>query len=100
MKAKVKESWPWGIVQAFAGRQYVKYEWRPVPAGAEAEAERLAGRGLLDLNEAVVLVDATDAALKLASDYGVDLAAVHGSGADGRILLSDVRALVQAGEEE
>ena len=35
MKAKVKADYPFDIVQAHTGREYVKYEWRAVPDGDE-----------------------------------------------------------------
>ena len=38
MEAKVKQEHPWKEVTAFAGREYVKSEWRPVPAGKESAA--------------------------------------------------------------
>lgn len=40
---------PHKMVQAFTGRRIVAYEWRPVPAGHEAEAEWLASAGYLEL---------------------------------------------------
>lgn len=42
----------------------------------------------------VVDIDATDAAAELAKEHGIDLATVEGTGASGRILKSDVEALV------
>jgi pyruvate/2-oxoglutarate dehydrogenase complex dihydrolipoamide acyltransferase (E2) component len=39
-------------------------------------------------------VNATDAAVELAHERGIDLAEIEGSGADGRILKSDVEAAV------
>jgi pyruvate/2-oxoglutarate dehydrogenase complex dihydrolipoamide acyltransferase (E2) component len=41
--------------------------------------------------------DATDAARKLAEEHGLDLAALKGSGANGRITVPDVQAAVEAG---
>ena len=38
--------------------------------------------------------DATDAAKALAAEHNIDLATVAGSGADGRIIQSDVQALI------
>lgn len=38
--------------------------------------------------------DATDAARELAAEHDIDLAAITGTGADGRILKSDVEALL------
>lgn len=39
-------------------------------------------------------IDATKEALDLAEKHGIDLANVEGSGKDGRILVSDVQALI------
>jgi hypothetical protein len=33
MLARVKPGYRWSIIQAFAGREYLKTEWREVPAG-------------------------------------------------------------------
>ena len=49
MKAKVKGSYAGGLVRAFTGREYVRYEYRIVPEGCEAEAHRLNELGLLEL---------------------------------------------------
>lgn len=38
MKARVKEDCRWPIIQACTGREFVQYEWRPVPAGQERDA--------------------------------------------------------------
>jgi outer membrane biosynthesis protein TonB len=46
MKARAKK---YKTVQAFNGREFVAYEWRGVPDGNEAEAERLEKAGLLEL---------------------------------------------------
>ena len=40
MEARVKADGRWPSVTACSGREYVKTEWRVVPAGMEAEAER------------------------------------------------------------
>lgn len=40
MQAKVKADYRWPAVVAFGGHEYVKTEFRPVPAGCEAEAQR------------------------------------------------------------
>ena len=42
-----------------------------------------------------VEVDATPRAVELAEELGVDLAAVQGSGADGRIIAGDVRSAAE-----
>jgi hypothetical protein len=39
--------------------------------------------------------DATDAARELASEYGIDLRAIAGSGVDGRVLVGDVREAIE-----
>lgn len=39
-------------------------------------------------------IEATDSAKELANENGIDLATVNGSGANGRIIKSDVEALV------
>lgn len=38
MEARVKQSSRYGTITAFSGSEYVKYEWRIVPAGKEEEA--------------------------------------------------------------
>lgn len=43
-----------------------------------------------------VAFDATDAALELADEHGVNLASVAGSGEDGRIIKSDVEEHINA----
>jgi len=45
-------------------------------------------------------VEATDAAEKLAKELGVDLSEIEGTGADGRVIVSDVQAAAAAKEEE
>jgi len=40
MEARVSQSSRYGNITAFSGREYVKYEWRTVPAGFEEEAEK------------------------------------------------------------
>ena len=42
MLARVKSSHPQKIIRALCGREYVRYEWRPVPPDREAEASRMA----------------------------------------------------------
>lgn len=41
-------------------------------------------------------VDATDAAQKLADDNDIDISTLTGSGAEGRVLVSDVQAAIDA----
>lgn len=38
MKAKVKAGYRWGVITAFAGCEYVKYEFRNVPPQFESAA--------------------------------------------------------------
>ncbi len=44
--------------------------------------------------------DATDAAKALAAEYGIDLTTVTGTGQDGRIVIGDVDAIIQAATAE
>lgn len=39
MKAKVKQDYRWDNLRAFSGSEFVKYEYRTVPAGCEKEAQ-------------------------------------------------------------
>jgi pyruvate/2-oxoglutarate dehydrogenase complex dihydrolipoamide acyltransferase (E2) component len=118
MKAKAKK--PHGTIRAFTGREFVAYEWRPVPAGSEDEAGRLEAGGYLELkrepppaiparkvkariNElkasSVLEVNATTSARAMASSLGVDLATVEGTGVGGRILISDIERMLSEEEE-
>ena len=49
---------------------------------------------LADLPEPDPEPDATDAARALAAEHDLDLHSIAGSGADGRVLVRDVRALI------
>lgn len=49
MLAQVKPDSRMKIVMAFTGHEYVRYEWRPVPEGAQEEARK---HPLLDVMEA------------------------------------------------
>lgn len=40
------------------------------------------------------VVNATDAAIKLAEEYGIDISEVEGSGSDGRVTVGDVKAVI------
>ncbi len=40
MKARVKDDFRWNTVMAFAGVEFVKDEFRPVPMGYEDEAKK------------------------------------------------------------
>lgn len=48
MQAKVKNDYRWKTVVAFGGIEYVKNEWRPVPAGLEHNAQ---AHPFLDVND-------------------------------------------------
>jgi hypothetical protein len=47
MKARAKL--PHRVIRAFTGREFVNYEYRPVPEGGEDEAARLVDGGYLEL---------------------------------------------------
>ena len=40
LEARVKQDYFMNTVQAFSGLEYIKTEWRPVPAGKEEEAKK------------------------------------------------------------
>lgn len=111
MEARVKSDSKLKTITAFGGIAYSPLEWREVPAGCEAEAE---ANPFLDVREEGSAVaeaasadeipappeegeienapefEATPSAIELAEELGVDLASVEGSGADGKIVKSDV----------
>ena len=47
-----------------------------------------------DVETETQTINATDSALELANEHGVDLTQVVGTGADGRVLKSDVQAAI------
>ena len=49
MEAKAKA--PHSVIRAFTGREFVKYEWRPVPPGHDDEARRLELDGWLVIQD-------------------------------------------------
>lgn len=69
--------------------------WNNYEAGAEVDAAEMDSG--VEEAEAPAEIDATDAASELAQEHGIDLADVEGTGADGRILKSDIEALVEEG---
>ena len=116
MYARVKKGSKFHTVTSCGGKEFSIKEFRPVPAGCEVEAE---SNPLLDvIDDEDVLpeietqaipseddpvepetVDATNSAIALAIEYGVDISSeVEGSGSGGRILKSDVQNLFE--EEE
>ena len=87
---RVREDYRWGKARV-SGREFHK--------GGEVMAEghindEMRASPLLVIEPMEQEADATDAASELASEYGLDLAAVEGSGHEGRILVSDVRDAV------
>lgn len=110
MKAKLKNEYPWPTAQLLVGREYVKSEWRAVPEELEDDARGLA---MLELQEDEAIPEielelmpeiepvggellATEAAIQLANEANLVLADVPGTGANGKILKSDVAALIEA----
>ena len=51
MEAKVKSNHRWGTVTAFGGLEFVKSEFRKVPAGLEQEAQ---AHPFLEINDGAV----------------------------------------------
>lgn len=49
MRACVPDGYPWRIVTACGGVEFVKREYRPVPAGREMDALAYADAGLLQI---------------------------------------------------
>lgn len=77
-------------------------------AGAVVAYPRWYGDALVEAGRAMKLEDAiveaidqkgdanaTDSAAKLAGEHGIDLDSVKGSGKDGRIIMSDIKELIQ-----
>lgn len=107
--AMVQKDFRFPTVYSCAGREFVKYEYRQVPAGFEEEAKAnpyLTTKEVAEEERVEIVltnveeVDATDSAIALANEKGVDLAEVKGSGVGGRILKSDVETVLMGGEEE
>jgi len=106
MRAKVAKDYRHPIVRAFGGLEFVKSEYRRVPDGMANEADRLVAAGLLEIEAAPTPLpepasaplDITDAAFALAVDNDLNPRRIIGTGAGGRILVGDVRALLE--EEE
>lgn len=49
LQARVKPDCQWKVITALQGQEYTQRDWRPVPAGLEAEAE---AHPMLDVREA------------------------------------------------
>lgn len=61
---------------------------------SDADQQELASKHWIEPLDEAAEVDATDAARELAEEHGIDLAEVGGTGADGRIVIGDIRALI------
>lgn len=57
LEAKLKDSYYMNSIQLFSGREYVKGEWRPVPAGKEEQAQENDNLELRDSESAEVHVE-------------------------------------------
>lgn len=103
MEARVKVDSPFAVVTACSGVTFTRHAWTPVPAGMEAEATRnpyletltveVPTPEVTPLDESPPAVyEATATALAYANTRGLDLAFVTGTGANGKITLTDVKA--------
>lgn len=70
MQAKALTAYP---INAFTGRELVRYEWRLVPAGYEAEAQRLEEAELVELRQSNQEHEVTAVADNDAPTLSVDL---------------------------
>lgn len=96
MKATVSDSYRFGRLTAFGGIEYTKGEWRDVPVDHE-DAARL--HPYLELDEdalteenKVAEVDVSTQAMEIIIENGINPALIEGTGKNGRILKSDVKA--------
>lgn len=69
----------------------------PGPAAVPAGPSRPAAAAAPAPSEAADRLKVSPLARKLAAEHAIDLAAVHGSGPDGRITKEDIEALIAAG---
>lgn len=112
MHAKVRADSPQSVIFACAGIPFVRGEWTEVPPGREAEAvanpyleirrdaDAKQETPRAELEEPADNLNISEAALSLAQEHGIDLAQIEGSGSNGRILVSDVRAAIAPHGEE
>ena len=117
MRAKVNDESRFPIITSCAGREFVKFEYREVPAGLEDEAKanpfleiETEEPAAAELPVSLSLppkgeVDATESALALATESDVDLSLVEGTGVEGRIIKPDVERflaeiMVEESDEE
>jgi pyruvate/2-oxoglutarate dehydrogenase complex dihydrolipoamide acyltransferase (E2) component len=119
MEARVKEGSRIAPVYSCGGILFLKEEWRLVPAGCEGEARvnpyleireteeaepeaitEIAPEPVTDIDtQEAGFIDASIAAGDLASEKGIDLKLVAGSGKDGKITITDVRDYIALREE-
>lgn len=105
MEARVKVDSPFAVITACSGVTFTRHAWTPVPAGMEAEAARNPYLEILPVETPVptpeetpldekppVIYEATAAALAYADTRRLDLTPVVGTGANGKITLTDVKA--------
>jgi len=98
LEARVKADSVITAVTAFGGRHYNRTQWFAVPAGAEGEAK---DHDMLETRPIALSEPASDegapreikaskAVVKYATEVGIDLADVTGSGKRGAIIKADV----------
>lgn len=119
MEARVKEGGRFVTVSACGGLVFSVKEFRPVPAGLEAEAEAnplldvreegdataelvlaenvVAPHDLGEVESIELQIDASPGAIAFARKLGIDLSQVEGSGADGKIIKADVTKFAKEG---
>lgn len=106
MDVRVKKDSRFHTITALGGKTFLRTESVSVDEGFRDEIERnpyleiVGDEGLGEPSMSPDLppqseVDATDGAIKLAEKEGIDLAEVEGSGANGRIIVPDIKALIE-----
>ena len=105
MQVKVKEDARFNVITACGGMTFFKNAETPVDESFRSEIENNSYLEIL-VGEASPLspfegkIGATDGAVALAVDSGIDLAGVVGTGAKGRIVVGDIRAVIKSNIEE
>lgn len=91
------KQWASGDVEWRNGRHFEAPESRArlVYTDIEEVAEAYRGQGVEVRPIPEPEVEATNAAEEVAEDHGIGLATVKGTGKDGRVLKSDVTALIE-----
>jgi pyruvate/2-oxoglutarate dehydrogenase complex dihydrolipoamide acyltransferase (E2) component len=95
---RVKQDHRWPTVRV-SGREFSK---AGEVLGESHLNDEIRSSPLLEIEEIVQdqpsdVVDATNAARDLAAEHDIDLAAVDGSGEEGRVLKADVQAVIEEG---